>query len=101
MFDGWGKSLQRKLPKLTDAALGEFRERMYGTDFVFNVDRDFVRKCTTPLLVLAGNDLYHPAPVSREIADLAPNAEILTEWKTPDEAGPAVDRVRAFLKAHQ
>ena len=54
MFDGWGKSLQRKLPNLTDAALREFRERMYGTDFVFNVDRDFVRKCTTPLLVLAG-----------------------------------------------
>jgi pimeloyl-ACP methyl ester carboxylesterase len=101
MFDGWGKSLQRKLPNLSDAALGEFRERMYGTDFTFNVDRDFVRKCTTPLLVLAGDDLYHPGPVSREIADLAPNAEILTEWKTPDVVGPAVDRVRAFLKAHQ
>ncbi|MGA2411689.1 MAG: alpha/beta hydrolase [Candidatus Binataceae bacterium] len=101
MFDGWAKSMQRHQPNLSDAAAAEFRERMYGTDFVFNVDRDFVRKCTTPLLVLAGNDLYHPAPISREIAELAPNAEILLEWKTPEVVAATVERVRAFLKSNQ
>jgi pimeloyl-ACP methyl ester carboxylesterase len=101
MFDGWAKSMQRKQPNLTDAAAAEFRERMYGTDFVFNVDRDFVRKCTTPLLVLAGNDLYHPAPTSRDIAELGPNAEIITEWSSPAVIAKTVEHVRSFLKSHQ
>ena len=54
-----------------------FRERMYGGDFVFNVSRDFVRQCSTPMLVLLGNDRYHPSVTSREIADLAPNAQLV------------------------
>jgi pimeloyl-ACP methyl ester carboxylesterase len=101
MFDGWGTSLQRHLPDLTGETLNEFRQRMYGTDFVFNVDRDFVRKCTTPLLVLAGDDLYHPAPISREIAELAPNTEIVLDWKRPEVKQATVSRVRTFLKSHQ
>jgi pimeloyl-ACP methyl ester carboxylesterase len=101
MFDGWAKNLQRHQPNLTDAAIAAFRERMYGTDFVFNVDRNFVRKCTTPLLVLAGSDLYHPAPISREIAEIAPSAQIITEWKTAETVDAAVERVRTFLKSHQ
>jgi hypothetical protein len=74
---------------------------MYGTDFVFGVTRDFVRSCTTPLLILAGDDLYHPAPISREIASLAPKSELVEHWKTPDTVTAAVARVRDFLKAHQ
>lgn len=101
MFDGWGKSLQHNRPELTDDALAEFRERMYGTDFVFNVDQAFVRQCKTPLLVLAGDDLYHPAPTSREIAELAPNAEIILDWKRPEVIPTTVSRVRTFLKSHQ
>jgi pimeloyl-ACP methyl ester carboxylesterase len=101
MFDGWGKSLQGHQPDLTTAALASFRERMYGTDFVFNVDQDFVRRCSTPLLVLAGDDLYHPAPTSRRIAELAPHAEILVDWKRPEVIAATVARVRTFLKSHQ
>jgi len=100
-FDGWAKALQRDDASLTDAALTSFRERMYGGDFVFSVTRDFVRSCTKPLLVLAGDDLYHPAPISREIALLAPRAELVESWKTPDVVTAAVARVRDFLKAHQ
>ena len=103
MFDGWAKELKAQRPELTDSALATFRETMYGSDFVFNVvSRDFVRKCTTPMiLVLAGDDLYHPAPISREIAELSPNAEILIEWKTPDKIAATVARVRTFLKSRQ
>jgi len=74
---------------------------MYGGDFVFSVTREFVRKCTHPLMVLAGDDLYHPAPVSREIASLAPKAEMVEHWKTPETVAAAVTRVREFLKANQ
>jgi pimeloyl-ACP methyl ester carboxylesterase len=101
MFDGWAKELKRHDANLTDDALASFRERMYGGDFVFSVTRDFVRKCTHPLLILAGDDLYHPAPISREIASLAPNAELIESWKTPDAIPATVKRVREFLKAHQ
>jgi pimeloyl-ACP methyl ester carboxylesterase len=101
MFDGWAKELRRARPNLAAPAFASFRERMYGGDFVFSVDRDFVRKCNTPLLVLAGDDLYHPAPISREIGALAPRAETIEKWKTPDVVGAAVAHTRAFLVAHR
>jgi hypothetical protein len=68
---------------------------------VFNVSRDFVRRCQTPMLVLMGSDLYHPSVTSREIAELAPNAELVEEWKAPeDTVTRTVARVRAFLQRH-
>jgi pimeloyl-ACP methyl ester carboxylesterase len=101
MFDGWAKELKAERAELTDAALGAFRERMYGGDFVFSVTRDFVRSCQKPMMVLAGDDLYHPAPISRELAEIAPNLEFVPTWKTPEAASEAVKRVRAFLKKNQ
>jgi predicted alpha/beta hydrolase len=92
--------LPEKLSGGPEAAWSAFREHMYGADFVFNVARDFVRSCRTPMLILAGSDLYHPAPISAEIADLAPNAELILRWKGPDEVSAAVSRVRDFLRTH-
>jgi pimeloyl-ACP methyl ester carboxylesterase len=100
MFDGWAEALREGNPELDPDAFARFRETMYGTDFVFNVSRDFLRGCRTPLLVLAGSDLYHPAPISDEIADLAPDVELLHKWKEPEAVSAAVDRVRSFLRAH-
>jgi pimeloyl-ACP methyl ester carboxylesterase len=101
MFDGWAESLKKKRPELDAAAFGPFRDRMYGqTDFVFNVSRDFVRKVQTPLLVLRGNDEYHPSETSEEIATIAPHGEIIAEWKTPGTVGRTVERVIGFLKKH-
>jgi pimeloyl-ACP methyl ester carboxylesterase len=101
MFDGWAKALQSDNAGLTDAALASFRERMYGGDFVFSVTRDFVRSCATPMIVLAGDDLYHPASISREIAALAPKVALVEHWKTPETVAATVARVRDFLKSHQ
>ena len=101
MFDSWASDLRKARPELSEAAFRAFRARMYDGDFVFSVSRDFVRTCRTPMLVLAGDDLYHPGPTSEEIASLAPDAELILKWKTPDTAPAAVARVRAFLKAHQ
>jgi len=101
MFDGWASDLRKARPELSEEAFKAFRARMYDGDFVFSVSRDFVRACRTPMLVLAGDDLYHPTPIAEEIAQLAPKAELITKWKTPDATPAAVARVRAFLKAHQ
>jgi pimeloyl-ACP methyl ester carboxylesterase len=100
MFDTWAETLKAAQSIPADTPLSPFRERMYGGDFVFNVPRDFVRGCRTPLVILAGNDPYHPAPISAEIASLAPNAELVLQWKEPEVIRETVGRVRAFLKAH-
>ncbi|HEY6394423.1 MAG TPA: alpha/beta hydrolase [Candidatus Binataceae bacterium] len=101
MFDGWASDLKKKNPAVDDAGWTQFRENMYGGDFVFNVSREFVRSCGTPLLILAGSDDYHPAPVSQEIASLAPKAELVVEWKTPELIPDTVKRVRKFLQTYQ
>jgi pimeloyl-ACP methyl ester carboxylesterase len=99
MFDTWADSFKAK-HNLDDAALRQFRDRMYGGDFVFNVSRDFVRSCKTPMLILCGSDDYHPTETSKEIAALASNSELVENWKTPDVIGATITRVRDFLIAH-
>jgi len=100
MFHGWAQALKAQRPKLDDSALVQFRDRMYGGDFVFNVSREFVRSCKTPMLILCGNDDYHPAETSKEIAALAPNSELIDNWKSPEVIGATVKRAREFLISH-
>ena len=38
----------------------------------------------TTLLILLGDDEYHPQSVSRELAALAPNATLVERWKDPE-----------------
>jgi len=101
MFDGWAQELKAQRSDLTDSALASFRETMYGGDFVFCVSRDFVRACTTPMMLLCGDDLYHPAATSEEIARLNPAIQVVKSWKTPQAAPAAVKTVRDFLTRHQ
>jgi hypothetical protein len=72
---------------------------MYGGDFVFSVTRDFVRSVQAPLLVLMGNDIYHPSATSREIAEIAPNARLIERWKDPELVADTVSSVLEFLRA--
>lgn len=100
MFDSWAAELKVARPEVPDAAWESFKHNMYDGDFLFNVDRDFVRHCTTPLLVLCGADLYHPAETSREIADLAPDATFIEQWKEGADRDAARAAVRKFLEQH-
>lgn len=100
LFDGWAEELKRTRPEVTADAWAEFRERMYGGDFVFSVSRAMVERCPSPLLVLMGNDIYHPSATSREIVSLAPRAELVEVWKDPAVVPQTIARVRAFLTEH-
>ena len=100
MFDSWAEALMEERDDVHANALPPFRERMYGGGFTFNVDRDFVAGLETPLLILAGDDAYHPRPVAEEIASLAPESELILEWKSEDTAPAAAAKVKAFLKRH-
>lgn len=101
MFDSWAEELRVSGHRdVADEDFASFRSNMYDGDFLFNVDRRFVETCRTPLLVLAGDDLYHPASTSREIAELAPNATLIESWKEPADVLAAQERVAEFLARH-
>ena len=100
MWRGWADQLARSRADLDPAQLEAFGTRMWAGDFVLSVSRDFVRNCSTPLLVLPGVDRYHPTATGREIAALAPHARLVEPWKDPQHVGVATIAVREFLTAH-
>ena len=101
MFDGWAVDLKDRFPELSDSDWDQFRANMYdGDKRIFNVDDDFVRGCQTPLLVLCGKDLYHPESTSRAIAELAPNARFIEDWKEGASMQAARTEVSMFLRFH-
>lgn len=101
MFDSWAVALKDSFPDVEEADWQSFRGNMYdGDKRIFNVDDDFVRSCQTPLLVLCGKDLYHPESTSRVIAEIAPNASFIEDWKEGPARESARAEVLAFLKAN-
>jgi pimeloyl-ACP methyl ester carboxylesterase len=100
MFDSWGTEQQDRRGDIDSEALTAFRQSMFGGDFVFSVDRDFVRACPVPLLVLAGNDEFHPRAVAKEIAELAPDAELVLDWTSPTHHDETLERIRKFLEVY-
>ncbi len=100
MFDGWAQELQAAHPEANEATWEAFKQAMYGGEFLFNVSREFVARCATPLLVLLGNDLYHPEATSREVVALAPHATLIERWKEPEHQAAAKAAIEQFLAAH-
>ncbi len=99
MFDDWAKGLREAGDD--EAAWSGFRENMYGGDKVlFNVDETFLPACTTPLLVLEGNDLYHPQSTSLLLRDTAPNVTYVADWKEGAGRDAAMVTFVEFLRAH-
>jgi pimeloyl-ACP methyl ester carboxylesterase len=100
MFDGWAEELAAARPDIPRAALSSFRHNLYGGDFAFSASREQVKKCPLPLLVLRGNDIYHPSDVSEELARIAPNGTLIQSWKEGDALSRALVRVKEFLDAN-
>ena len=98
-FDEWARKLEGH-PEATEQVLDAFYHNLYDAGFLYSVDREFVKTCKTPCLVLAGNDNSHPFEVSEETAKLLPNVEFITEWKEGDPLEAAKARVREFLTEH-
>ena len=96
LFDSWAEEIRHRHPSVTPEEWKQFRSNMFDGDFVYNVDRDFVSQIETPMLVLMGDDVYHPEVISREIANLAPNAKLIEKWKNP-EIDNTLETVIQFL----
>jgi pimeloyl-ACP methyl ester carboxylesterase len=99
-FAEWTEEQMKERPQLDRKALASFGRRMWSGDFVFSVSRDFVKHCTTPCLVLPGNDKPHPAVAGLELAELLPNNEMLRDWKGPDHIEAQRRAVLGFLEKH-
>jgi len=102
MWRDWAGELAGRRPDIDAGTLEAFGTRMWEEgEFVLSVSRDAVRSLATPLLVLPGIDDFHPTETGREVAALAPNAEIVEPWKdSPEHIREAVDRAREFLREH-
>ena len=77
-----------------------FATAMWAPGFAVSVTRDQVRSFRTPMLVLPGVDEHHPTQTGREIAALAPDAELLEPWKDPEHLPAATQAVGRFLQDH-
>ena len=100
----WAPELMKRNPKVTPDMIEKFLTRMFpNPDWLFTVDREFVRKCQTPMLILLDDSPGHPYDVAWETAMLAPKSELAHyPWKNPKELIPiAVRQVRSFLRAHR
>ncbi|MDH5246767.1 MAG: alpha/beta hydrolase [Betaproteobacteria bacterium] len=98
-FDEWAKGLTDH-PELTEAILDAYHHNLYAAGFLYSVDRDFVKNCRTPCIVMAGNDDAHPFPIAEETAKLLPDAEFIPEWKTGAALESARKRVKDFYAKH-
>ncbi|HEU4537117.1 MAG TPA: alpha/beta hydrolase [Polyangiaceae bacterium] len=100
VFDGWAADMRPHHPEADDAAFASFRSNLWDGEFVFSATPEQMAACATPLLVLMGNDKYHPPSVSRELARRAPNATLIERWRDDDLLASTDAAIRAFLAAH-
>lgn len=100
LSDGWRDEIRDAHPEATDADFESFRSNMWDGEFLLTATREQVASCTTPLLVMMGNDQYHPQSTSREIAAIAPNVQFVERWKNDDALAATDATIKAFLASH-
>lgn len=100
LFDGWAEEIKSNHPAVSDEDWAQFRSTMFAGDFLFNVSEDVVAKCHIPLLVLIGTDIYHPEKTSRRIAEIAPQAALVEEWKEGAHVASAKQSMLDFLASN-
>jgi pimeloyl-ACP methyl ester carboxylesterase len=100
LVQSWATGVREERPEIGERVLNRFGQNMFGGDFVFSVSREFVRQCKIPMLVMPGDDRPHPQVIGEEIAELAPNTEVLRQWKGPAHLQTAIGRVTHFLGRH-
>jgi pimeloyl-ACP methyl ester carboxylesterase len=101
MFEQWRNDIGGDHPEATEAAWEGCWSNLFGVDnLLWSVPDALVPTIETPILVLQGNDVYHPAKASQHLAELAPNASLIERWKEPADQPAARAAVDEFLAAH-
>ena len=77
------------------------RSNLFGGDqLLWSVPDGFLPAVQTPLLVLQGNDPYHPKVASQRLAAEVPGATLVERWKDPADQPTARAAVDRFLAEH-
>ena len=99
MYDAWADGLSGERTDVSPAAWAGLRSNLYDGDrLLFSVDESSLPAIQAPVLVLQGNDLYHPASVSRRVAAGLPEGQLIEHWKTGADIEPARLQTLAFLR---
>lgn len=100
-LSGWAPTFLAQRRDVTLPRVEAYLDTMYTqrADFVFTADRDFVRNCQTPVLILPDDIPAHPYATAMETALLAPNAQVsLYPWKENSrKIELALAHIRGFL----
>lgn len=98
MFDSWAAGLKPAMPDVAEQDWVQFRKNMYGNDEVlFNVGSEFLRACSTPLMVFKGDDDYHPSSASELIRDLCSSVVYIENWKSGSDIDKSISAHKSFL----
>ena len=97
LSDGWRDEVRSDHPEAGDTDFASFRSNLWDGEFVLTATPDQIARCTTPLLVMMGNDQYHPQATSRQIAALAPEAQFVERWKDEDVLAQTDATIKDFL----
>lgn len=100
IFDEWRSGIADDHPEATESDWeGCWTNLFGGDDVLWSVPDAAVATIATPLLVLQGDDVYHPAKASRQLA-AAPAARLIERWKDPADQPAARAAIDEFLAAH-
>ena len=101
LFDEWAFEVGSRDSSISPEVFDAFRTNMFGpNDVFFNLNESFLPSCNTPLLVLIGDDLFHPKSTSELIVEKAPNAQLIKSWKAGEARESAILECRQFLDVH-
>lgn len=101
MFDQWRTQIGADHPEASDADWEGCWANLFGRDDVLLSAADAeLTSIPTPLLVLRGNDLYHPSDASDHLVEQVPGATLVERWKEPEHISTARETVNRFLATH-
>lgn len=98
LFDEWAAELAAAHPEAGPAQWAAYRKALYeGDDQLFSVPESVLPTITAPLLVMQGNDLYHPPSASRLLAAGVPGARLVERWKGEADLPATRQTIAEFL----
>lgn len=96
----WATNLAHSRDDISLAEAEQYGAAMWTGDFVLSVSKEAIATFDTPMLVLPGTDIHHPAATGREIARLAKRGQVFEPWSDDEHLAEATQTVRDFLTRH-
>ena len=89
-------------PAQYEAIIRDYDQSLWGRHVPFmSVEESFIQECPVPLLVLPGNDPFHPTAVSQRICAEAPAGTCLeVDCRAPGNVEATKLRLRSFFQEH-